>query len=325
VAGGVKAQHDFCAWWTFDAQALRSDWNATIAADFDECANAPNIWPPRTSGRWTQHGSVFLFGKVPGPLRNHPKLAMSFVLVAMEAQGVDVSVGNVDVGDFFAGEVGGQSALPILMRALDFSFGLWRWSIKETDVVKLERPTQLSERVGIFGKKDGVIIDVDLERASVSQEGGGKQIQIGEQEFPSINFRGDKESAAIIEHIDHGQIQRTGRKPAMGRGVQLPEFADLGALPAAHGGSHAFEGGGMLTLIFHRPETNLGAIQLEGMQSQGLGGDKTVGAGRIAKQAFLKKVNDWLGPSCGVVAAGDSWNPNPGFLSGAGEQVIGRE
>ena len=325
MAGGVKAENDFCAWRPFDAQALCSDWNTSIAADFDQGANAPNIWPPRTSGRWTQDGSVFFFGKVPGRLWNHPKLAMSFVLVAMEAQGVDVNVGNVDVGDFFTGEVGGQAALPILMRALDFSFGLWRWSIKETDVVKLEVPAQLSKRVGIFGKKDGVIIDVDLQRASVSQEGGRKEIQIGEQEFPAINFRGDKESAAIIEHIDHGEIQRTGRKPAMGCGVQLPKFADLGALPATHWGSWAFEGGRMLTLIFHSPETNLGAIQLEGMQSQGFGGDKTIGAGRIAKQAFLEKVNNRLGPSLRVIATGDSRNPNPGFFSGAGKQVIGGE
>jgi hypothetical protein len=81
----------------------------------------------------------------------------------------------------------------------------------------------------------------------------------------------------------------------------------------------------MLTLIFHRPETNLGAIQLEGMQSQSLGGDKTVGAGRLAKQAFLEKVNDRLGPTGGVIAAGDSRNPHPGFLLGAGAQVVGRE
>ena len=63
--------------------------------------------------------------------------------------------------------------MPKLVRALDFSFCLGRWSIKETDVVKLESPAQLSERVGILGKEDGVIIDVDLQgmRASAIFDG----------------------------------------------------------------------------------------------------------------------------------------------------------
>jgi hypothetical protein len=34
------------------------------------------------------------------------------------------------------------------------------------------------------GEKHGMIIDVDLQGPSVDQEGGGEEIQVGEQEFP---------------------------------------------------------------------------------------------------------------------------------------------
>ena len=211
------------------------------------------------------------------------------------------------------------------MRALDFSFCLGRWSIKETDVVKLESPAQLSERVGILGKEDGVIIDVDLQGTPVGQEGGRQEIKVGEQEFPCINFGGNKEAAAIVEHVEHGKIQRAWRKPTVGSGVQLPEFSDLGSLPATHWGSQAFEGSRMRTAIVNSPAANLGTIKLKGMQSQGFRGDETVRAGRGAKQTFFEEVNDRIRPSGGMIAAGDSRNPHPRFLLAVGAQVIGRE
>ena len=91
-----------------------------------------------------------------------------------------------DFGDLFAGEVGGQPALPELMFAFDFAFGLGRGGIAETDVIELERPAQLGQGVGIVGEKDAVVIDVDLERAAVGQEGGGQEVEVGEQEFALI-------------------------------------------------------------------------------------------------------------------------------------------
>ena len=54
---------------------------------------------------------------------------MGFLAVAMVAQIVDVGVGSFQIGDLFAGEIGRESALPELVFALDFAFGLGRGGI----------------------------------------------------------------------------------------------------------------------------------------------------------------------------------------------------
>jgi len=65
----------------------------------------------------------------------------------------------------------------------------------------------LGERVGILAEKHGVIIDLDLQRSAVSQESGGEEIQVGEEEFAVIDFGPDEQAAAIVQPIEHGKVQ----------------------------------------------------------------------------------------------------------------------
>ena len=269
MAGGMEAQNDFSPWGMFDTEALGADGNAAIGADLDRGANTPNIRPPRTSVDWAQDGSPFFPGAVPGLLWSHAQFAVSFVGVVMEAQSVDVRVGLFDLADVFAGKKRREAALPELVLALDFSLGLGRWGIKETNVVKLEGRAELGQRLGILGEKHGVIIDADLQRPVVSQESGGEEIQVGEQEFPVVDFGADEDAAAIVQHIEHGKVQRAGGKPAMGRGVQLPEFADLGALPTAHRSVRTLGRSRMRVTVLDSPAADWGAVKLEGEQAQG--------------------------------------------------------
>ena len=141
---------------------------------------------------------------------------MNFVGVAMESQSINMGVGGLDVGNLFTGEVGWESALPELVLPLHFSFGLGCWSIKETNVIELESRAELGERVGILREKNGVIIDVDLEGATMEEESCGQEIQIGEEKFSIVEFGTDEQAAAIVEHIEHGIIDGGGGKPAMG-------------------------------------------------------------------------------------------------------------
>jgi len=180
-----------------------------------------------------------------------------------------VRVGFLDLVDVFAGEKGREAALPELVLALDFSLGLGCGGIKETNVVELEGPAQLGQRVGIVGEEHGVIIDVDLQGPTIGQERGGEEIQVGEQKFPLIDFGADEQAAAIVQHIEHGKVQRAAGEPAMGRSVHLPEFADLGALPAAHRGVRALGRSRMGATVLHGPVADLGAVELEGVQTQG--------------------------------------------------------
>jgi hypothetical protein len=53
----------------------------------------------------------------------------------------------------------------------------------------------------------------------------------------------------------------------MGRSVQLPEFADPGALPAAFWGVRAFGRSRLRITLLNRPAADLGKVEFEGKQS----------------------------------------------------------
>jgi len=158
----------------------------------------------------------------------------------MEAQGIDMSVGVLQLGDFFTGKVGWETILPELVFAFDFALGLRSWGIKEANVVELESPAQLSESARGFSEKDAVVIDVELQGTSVGQEGCGEKIEVRQQEFSVVELGADEESAAIVEHIEHRKIDGRVREPRVRGGIQLPELADLRALPATDWGLRLF-------------------------------------------------------------------------------------
>ena len=184
----MEAKHYFGIGRFFDSQALCADRHAAIAADFDDGPDAPHIIPPRAAGCWPQDGAFFFSGLIPGPLRGLAQFAMDFMFVTVRPQVIDLGIGHCDFGDLFAGEVGGESALPVLMSAFDFAFGLGRGGVEETDVIELERPAQLGEDVGIVSEEDAVVIHVDLERASVNQKSSREEVEVGEEEFAFINL-----------------------------------------------------------------------------------------------------------------------------------------
>ena len=207
MAGGMEAEDYLGARGPFDAQALGADRHAAVGADLECRADTPNIRPPRAARGGAQDRALFLLGELPGLFRGHAQFAMGFVGVAMESQSVDVGVGDFDLGNLFAGEIGREPALPELVFALDFALGLRGWSIKEADVVELERPSELGQRVGILREKDGVIIDVDLQRSAVAQESGGEELQVEQEKLSAIKFGTDEHAGTIVEHIEHGKVQ----------------------------------------------------------------------------------------------------------------------
>ena len=130
--------------------------------------------------------------------------------------------------------------MPELVFAFDFALGLRSWGIKEANVVELESPAQLSESARGFSEKDAVVIDVELQGTSVGQEGCREKIEVRQQEFSVVELGADEESAAIVEHIEHRKIDGRVREPRVRGGIQLPELADLRALPATDWGLRLF-------------------------------------------------------------------------------------
>ncbi len=186
----------------------------------------------------------------------------------MEPQSIDVDIRIIQFGNFFAGEIGWEAFLPELVFALDFAFGLGCGSIKKANVVELQCRAQLGESLWVLSEEDAVIIDIELEWSPVGQEGGGQEIQIGQEELPVIDFGADEEAAAIVEHVEHGEVNGAEGEPRVRRGIQLPEFANLGALPAPNGGFRFLGGGGVGIAVFDRPMADLVAVEFEGVEAQ---------------------------------------------------------
>jgi hypothetical protein len=110
-------------------------------------------------------------------------------------------------------------------------------------------------------------------------------------------------------------------KPAVGRGIQLPEFPNALALPAAHHRQNSFGRDGMGQMIGNGPVADLGAVELEAVQAQGFGCGKAVGARRRTVQAFAEKFQNRLRPRRGVVTARVAGNPEGRCFLGAGAEV----
>ena len=309
----------------FESNALGADGNASVGTDFERGPKAPNIRPPGAARGGSQDGAIVLLGHVPSFLGREFKFAVGLVGVAMEAQGVDVRVGFLNVADLLAGEIGGKPLLPELVFAFDLPLGLRGWSVKETNVIEAERRAELGQGVWGLGEKDGVIIDIKLEGPPVGEEGRREEIQVGEKEFAFIEFGTHEKSAAIVEHVEHREVESTAWEPVVRRGIELPELADLRALPTADRSRRFLSGGAVGMAVLQCPVAHLGAVELEVVEAQGFRSDEAVGARGRAIQALDQKVDDGLRPGCGVITTRVARCPNVSLLVSTGVEVAAEE
>lgn len=262
----------------FDAEGACGD--ATVGGDGDGGAEAPDVGPPRAFGCGAQGGAAFFLRGLPGTQRGHGQFAVALVGVAMAAEVGEEEVGGWDVGERVGGEERGDAVLPVLVAAFDFALGLRSGRVAKGDVVKMERGAELGEGVGDGGEEEGMAIDVEAQREAVFKEGAREEVEVGGEIFGGIDACADAAAAAIIEHVEERE-QRAFGPPAVRSGVELPERADLAALPAADGGARFGRGlfGG--EAIGERETADGGRIELEIEAAFDLAGGGAV-AGRRA-------------------------------------------
>ncbi len=106
ISGGVVTEDEFGTWASLDTEALGANGHATVGADLDWGAKAPNKRPPRALGYRAEPGAFFLEGQGPSLVGFHLKFSVDLVLVAMPAEVLDMGIGLLDVDDLLAGEVG---------------------------------------------------------------------------------------------------------------------------------------------------------------------------------------------------------------------------
>ena len=93
VARGVQIEDELDAGRFSQAEALRADRHASIRADFESCAQAPDIRPPRAALGRPDRRPVFFFGLIPGSLRGLAQLPMDFVRIVMRLLPVNMRIG----------------------------------------------------------------------------------------------------------------------------------------------------------------------------------------------------------------------------------------
>lgn len=311
--------------WRLDPEELGADGHTAIRTDFDGSALAPDERPPGTARDGTQDAAFLPLSTVPGLLGFHLKFAVNLVLVAMPAQVLDMGVGLIDVGDLFTGKVRGQALLPEKVTAFDFALGLWGWSVTEADAIEVQGLAKLGQGVRIMVEEEAVKIDVDFQGQAALDEGGGQEIQIGQEEFPFIDFRAGENAAAVIEHIDHRKELGAVGKPGVGRGVQLPELSNAVALPTLDRGRWAMVGFGVGEVVGHSPAADLSPVDLEVTFAEHLAGSKAVRGWGLAGEPLLQEGVHLGRPNLSVIAARNAGRPSRFLPTSTGRQIVSVE
>jgi len=243
-------------------------------------------------------------GLLPCVLRRAAQLTVLFAFVAVDAQLVDECIGGGDADNVVGREQRGQPPLPELVEPLDFAFGLGGGREEKGDAVKVQGGAELCEGIGSVGEEDAVVVDVERKGQPVLLEGTGQEIKVGEQVLRLIELRASDEAAAVVEHIQERIEPGLAGKEGVRGGIQLPQFPDLLALPAAHAGAGAAGlGGGGQSFGPGKPP-DAGAVQRMAAAAVDFAGDERIGGGRIGLEQPAREGLDCSGPCRAAVAAG---------------------
>ena len=322
VAIGVLTVDDAGAWRGRNAEAESANGHAALITDFERGALAPQVGPPRASGRGAENGAVFLGGQLPSGPRSHAQFAVPFLRVAMAEEILKQSVGGRQFAEVLGGKEGRQTILPILVAAFDFAFGLWGGGIAERDAVEMEGRAELGERVRDAGEKDGVVVDIEFQRQAMREEGAREKVEVGEQIFAVREAGADAEPAAVIEHIEQWEALGTAGKEAVRSSIELPERADFGTLPAPHGSAWLAGRLGRGELMLQRKSADGGRIELEVKSAQHFARGKAIAGGRLSGEQLAEQGLHLGRPRSNMIPARTRRFPALGLACGTGAEVI---
>lgn len=323
IAIGMEAASDAGMGWLFDAEPLAGEGDAAVGADAGWGAHAPDVGPPRTTGRGPQDGAILFPGQVPSGLRGGADLAVFFLSVVVEAELLDEAVGFRESGDVLGGEEGGKTSLPEVVCALDFSFGLGSGGEAQRDFVKAQGSAKLGKSLGLVGEEKGVVIDVESEGQATGSESAGEEVEMSQEALARVEACEGKKAAVIVEDLEQRRLLGLVGKPAMWRSVVLPELADLLDLPATHRLGAFFVTSIGCQVVLEGPAANGGPSELELMTAMNFRSGEAVGGRRVGLEQLAQQSQDCGGPGRKAVAAGTSGLPVPLSARGTGAQIGG--
>jgi hypothetical protein len=111
----------------------------------------------------------------------------------------------------------------------------------------------------------------------------------------------------------------------MRRGVELPEFAEVAALPAADRGCGAVIRFGVGELMCDGPAADLSSIHMELALTEHLAASEAVRGWGFTAEHFVQERVNFGGPVGCMIAAGDARSPGGLLLVGASLEVVAVE
>ncbi len=256
---------------------IATDAYLTGEADPDRGSHAPHKRPPGAVWLGSQDGAFLLYRQIPSGLGSHVEFAVGLVSVVVKPQFLNVAVSGLEGFNMFGGKESRQTLLPELVVSLHFALGLGSWGVAEGDAVEMQSPAQGGECLGDGAEEEAVEIDVENQGQSVGGEGLGQEVVVGWQDFAVVDFGAGENPTAVINQVEHRENLLRVRKIGVRRGIQLPEFADLAALPAANRRGSLGDLGRRGQFVLDGPSPDLGAVEFKVIQAEGFAGSEAVG------------------------------------------------
>lgn len=89
--------------------------------------------------------------------------------------------------------------MPVVVAALDFTFGLGCWGVAEGDAIKVQRRAQLGEGLRGMGEEEGVVVDIEGQRQAVGLKGVRQKVEVSQEGFGVIEAGADIITGGIIQ------------------------------------------------------------------------------------------------------------------------------
>jgi len=154
-----------------------------------------------------------------------------------------------------------------------------------------------------------MVIDIQSQRQAAGDKGAGKEVQMREEEFALVYPGQWQQSTVVIDDLKQGQLLVALRKPTMGRGIILPELADLLDLPAANRLSLLLVLGVGSKTLSQGPSADRGAVDFKMVTTMNFGSRKAVRDRRSGAEQFTQQCEHFDWPSWTMVAARMTWLP----------------
>jgi hypothetical protein len=325
VAVWEAAAGEAGARWSVDGKAEGADGDFAVVADTDGGTEAPDEAPPRAGRRRAEFGTVLGESELVCGVGSGAEFAVDFVGVGVCEELIEERVGGFEGEDVVGGEQRREAFLPVVVAALDLAFGLRSGRVAQGDAVKMESLAELGEGVRGVGEKEGVVIDVEGEREAVGEEDAGEEIEVSHERLARVKTGAGVEAGGVVEDVEEGLFLQLAWEPGVGRGVVLPERAEVAGLPAADGFGGLFVAGIRGEAVGDGPAADTGAVGLETEPAQELAGDGAVGGARRGGKQAGGERDGVGGPVWMMIAARSPRLPDVRRTESSGAQIRGAQ